>query len=103
MEAQTVDTTWRVGAERARPSVALALASALTAFAAASWTLWDHGLLGGPEAMQGSARGTSLVVVALALPVLLASVVVVRRGSQAALVGWAGATLYLVYNAVLLL
>jgi hypothetical protein len=83
--------------------VFLALASALTAFAAGSWTLWDHGLLGGPEAMQGSARGTSLVVIALAVPVLLASVVAARRGSGTALVGWGGTTLYLVYNAVLLL
>ena len=81
----------------------LALASALTAFAAGAWTLWDDGLLGGPAAMQGSARGTSLVVVALGVPVLLASVLAVRRGSEMALVGWAGATLYLVYNAVLLL
>jgi len=83
--------------------VSLALASALIAFAAGAWTFWDHGLLGGPEAMQGSARGTSLVVVALAVPVLLASVVAARRGSGTALVGWGGATLYLVYNAVLLL
>jgi hypothetical protein len=88
--------------ERRLP-VRLAVAHAATSLAAGLWTLWDHGLLGGPEAMQGSARGTSLVVVAVAVPLLLVSVAAARRGSTVALVGWGGATLYLLYNAVLLL
>ena len=86
-----------------RLPVRLALATAGVSLAAGLWTVWDHGLLSGPEAMQGSARGTSLVVVAVAVPLLLACVAAARRGSAVALVFWGGATLYLVYNAVLLL
>ena len=53
--------------------------------------------------MQGSARGTALVMGAMAVPVLL---IATRRASHhagAALLVWAGALLYLVYNAVLFL
>jgi hypothetical protein len=92
-----------MGAQTRRTAVWLALANAATSFAAGVWTLWDHGLLGGPAAMQGSARGTSLVIVVVAVPLLLASVAAALRGSAVALAGWGGSTLYLVYNAVLLL
>lgn len=92
-----------MGVQRRQPAVWLALANAAASFAAGAWTLWDHGLLGGPAAMQGSARGTSLVIVVVAVPLLLASVFAALRGSAVALVGWGGSTLYLVYNAMLLL
>ena len=86
-----------------RVAGALALATALVAVLAAGWTFADPGLLHGPEAMQGSARGTALVLGAVALPVLLGSVRMARRGSARALLVWGGALLYVVYNAVLLL
>jgi len=86
-----------------RPPIALALANAATSLAAGLWTFLDRGLLGGPEAMQGSARGTSLVIVAVAVPLLIVSLAGAQRGYAAALAGWGGATLYLIYNAVLLL
>src|SRR4051794_35930212 len=53
--------------------------------------------------MQGSARGTALVLGAVAVPVLLASLWKASRGSGSALLVWAGALLYVVYNAVLFL
>ena len=78
-------------------------ATASVALAAGTWTFLDPGLLHGPEAMQGSARGTSLVLVTVAVPVLLASLRRASRGSgQSALVS-TGALLYMIYNAVLLL
>ena len=91
------------GSATLRTAAGLALVTAAVALLAAGWTLADPGLLHGPEAMQGSARGTSLVLLALALPVLLVSVRLARRGSAAALLVWAGALTYAVYNAVLLL
>jgi hypothetical protein len=81
----------------------LTMVTAVASGVGASWTLLDPGLLHGPTAMQGSARGTALVVLVLALPVLLLSVWVAGRGDGRALFTWAGALLYVVYNAVLFL
>ncbi|CAN7304060.1 hypothetical protein [Knoellia sp. LjRoot47] len=86
-----------------RTATALAVATVLVAGLAAGWTFADPGLLHGPEAMQGSARGTALVLGTVALPVLLGSLRMAWRGSARALVVWAGALLYVIYNAVLLL
>ena len=81
----------------------LALAVSSVSLVGGVWTFLDPGLLYGPDAMQGSARGTALVMVAVALPWLLLTVWASRRGSTSALLLWAGALLYLLYNAVLLL
>ncbi len=64
-------------------------------------TILAPGLLSGPAVMNGSARGTALVVVLIAVPSLVAGVVGARRGSVPALSVATGATAYLVYNAVL--
>jgi hypothetical protein len=79
------------------------MVTASIAVVAAAWTFADPGLLHGPAAMQGSARGTAVVLGAMAVPVLLVSVRQAGRGSGAALVVWAGALLYVLYNAVLFL
>lgn len=81
----------------------LSVLTASIASLAAGWTLTDPDLLHGPAAMQGSARGTALVMGAVAVPVLLASFLMAWRDHGSALLTWAGAMLYLVYNAVLLL
>lgn len=89
-----------------RPSKAATVLSAVTAIvavAAAAWTLADPGLLHGPPAMNGSARGTAVVMLAVAIPVLAASMGRAHAGSAAALVTWAGALLYVVYNSILFL
>ena len=75
----------------------LAVASAL----AGLLTILAPGLLSGPPVMNGSARGTALVVVLVAVPSLVAGVAGARRGSVRGLAVATGATAYLVYNAVL--
>jgi hypothetical protein len=81
----------------------LAVVTGLLAMASGAWTAADPGLLHGPEAMQGSARGTALVLALLAVPVLAVSLWQATRGAGWALLTWAGALLYVLYNAVLLL
>ena len=78
-------------------------ATAVLAVAGAVWTFLDPGLLHGPEAMQGSARGTSLVLLVVAVPVLLAALRSTAKGSGTAALVSAGAVLYMVYNSLLLL
>jgi hypothetical protein len=79
------------------------LAGALAAVAAvaAALTFFVPGVLTGPAVMNGSARGTALVVLAVAVPVLVASMALAARGSARALVCWLGAAAYLLYNAVM--
>jgi hypothetical protein len=65
-------------------------------------TFFMDGILNGTPVMNGSARGTALTMLALALPVLAVGLVTSTRGSvwgQAALIGALG---YLTYNATLL-
>jgi hypothetical protein len=81
----------------------LSLLTAALAVVAGVWTFADPGLLHGPEAMQGSARGTALVLTAVAVPALLVSVLVAPPGAGASLLTWGGSLLYVVYNAVLFL
>lgn len=81
----------------------LCQALGLVTLAGAVPTVIDHGLLRGPAAMNGSARGTALVMVLLALPALAAGFRAIGRGG---VWGWPvalGATAYLAYNAVMLL
>lgn len=77
-----------------------ALAAATTLGAAL--TFWLPGILTGPPVMNGSARGTALVLLVVAVPALTASMGPSVRGSARALVVWAGALAYLVYNSLLL-
>ena len=86
-----------------RAATRLAIAVCVVSLFGGLWTLADPGLLFGPEAMQGSARGTALVLVCVALPWLAGATWAARRGSSSALLLWAGALLYVVYNAVLFL
>ena len=102
----TTATTHTLGTSMTRglrTSTTLAVVTAVLALVSSVWTFVDPGLLHGPAAMQGSARGTALVLGVLAVPVLLVSVWRARLGSGPALVTWAGALLYVVYNAVLFL
>ncbi len=68
---------------------------------AAATTFFVPGLLSGPAAMNGSARGTALVVLVLALPALLWSMLAAKSGSERAVVVWLGASAYLLYNALM--
>lgn len=68
----------------------------------ASLTLWDHGLLLGPPAMNGSARGTALVVLVLGVPLVAVAGWLARRDRPAWSAAAAGGVAYLAYNAGLL-
>jgi hypothetical protein len=80
--------------------VRLGLALAAVSVAAGVPTAVDRGVLTGPAAMNGSARGTALVVVLVAVPLLLLSMRATVRGSARAVVGWLGALAYLLYNSL---
>lgn len=99
MGANTADTStpppvwrWAMGL-----SIALAVCGALTGIALFSF----GGVLRGTPVMNGSARGTALVMAAGGVPVLVVSLVLAGRGSTRALFVWFGSTLYLAYNAFL--
>lgn len=53
--------------------------------------------------MNGSARGTALVALFVALPILLVSMFRVSRGSKRSAFAWLGAAAFLQYNSVLFL
>jgi hypothetical protein len=81
----------------------LSLALAVIAAAASALTFFVPGILLGPAVSNGSARGTALVILVLAIPVLLLAIWLERRGSWRAVFVWLGALFYLVYNAFLFL
>lgn len=60
-------------------------------------------LLYGPAAMNGSARGTALVMLVGGVPLLIGSLLATRKGSTRGIVLWLGALAYLAYNGVMLL
>lgn len=72
-------------------------------FAAAVMLVLDRDVLTGPPVMNGNARGTVLVMAALAVPLLLLAFVGAARGAAWAPLLWLGACAHLVYNGVLLL
>jgi hypothetical protein len=82
---------------------ALSVALAVAAAGAALPTVLLDGVLHGPPAMNGSARGTALVMVVLGVPMLLAGQAGTRRGWSPALPVWLGAICYLLYNGFMLL
>lgn len=91
-------------ARREGPPGALGTTVALAAVttAAAALTLLDRGVLQGVAVMNGSARGTSLVLLC-AVPALLLAARQRRRGVVQAGPVWLGLSFFVVYNAVMLL
>jgi hypothetical protein len=71
------------------------------AVAAAALTFGVPGILTGPAAMNGSARGTALVMLLLGVPTLAAAMLLTARGSLRGPVIWLGTLGYFVYNAVM--
>jgi hypothetical protein len=94
----TADTT---GAGRASYVLSAGLASAALTAGVATFVAKDS--IAGPAVSVGTARGTALVVAAVAVPVLLTAMWSSSRGSLRAIVVWLGAAGYLLYNAVMLL
>jgi hypothetical protein len=82
---------------------ALSLALAVIGGVTAALTFFLPDLLTGPPVTNGNARGTALVMLALATPVLVFSIWWQRRGSWRARFLWLGSLFYLGYNTFLLL
>lgn len=93
------------GAGRVMPArgVAYWLSWALAAVAAlcALLTYLVGSVLRGPAVMNGSARGTALVVLVVGVPVLACSLALARRGSAIAVVTWLATVGFLLYNALM--
>jgi hypothetical protein len=81
----------------------LSLFLALVAAVATALTFFVPGILTGPAVTNGNARGTALVMLAVAVPGLLVSMWMQSRGSWRALMAWLGFLGYLLYNSFLLL
>jgi len=69
----------------------------------AAGTFWLEDLQRGTPVMEGSARGTALVMLVIAVPMLLVGMASAARGSVRGLFAWLGATAYITYNALLFL
>jgi hypothetical protein len=77
--------------------------AAIADAAAAALTVFVPDVLLGPAVMNGSARGTALIMLVLGVPLLLASLWLERRSSRWTHVVRLGALAYLSYNSFLLL
>jgi len=82
---------------------ALSIALALDSFAAVVTALLFQEALRGPAVTVGSMQGTALVLLAVTLPVLVASMALVSRGLSVAIIGWLGALGSIAYQSVLFL
>ena len=105
MDAATAREPARGGTGRVIPAGGIAywLSGALAIVAAVSalLTYLVGDVLRGPAVMNGSARGTALVVLLAGVPVLACSLILARRGSAIAVVTWLAAIGFLLYNALM--
>jgi MYXO-CTERM domain-containing protein len=85
------------------PAYRLSGALAAVTAVATALTCFVPGLLRGPAVMNGSARGTALVILVLTVPVLIGSMVRAAQGSVPAHLVWLGAVAHLLYNGVMFL
>jgi hypothetical protein len=79
----------------------LSAALAVTAAAGSLLTFTVPALLRGTAVMNGSARGTALVVLLAGVPALACSMLLAARGSAAAVITWLGAAGFLLYNSLM--
>jgi hypothetical protein len=91
--------------ETAPSTAAYGLSAALgaVAVAASATSFFIPGVLGGPAVAQGNLRGTALVIMVVAVPLLVVSMYFTSRNSARALVAWLGSLAYINYQAVLFL
>jgi hypothetical protein len=74
--------------------------AAVAGFATAA-TFFVPGVLRGPAVMNGSARGTAIVMLVFGVPVLLLATYLAAWGSLRARIIWLGTAAYFVYNGVM--
>jgi len=78
-------------------SGALALVAGIVAAVGA----FNRGIFRDPPMTAGNAQGTSIVILAVAVPLLIGSMIVARHESKRADIVWLGSLGYLLYNSVL--
>ena len=83
------------------PAYWLSAALAVTAAVSSLLTFTIPSLLRGTAVMNGSARGTALVVLLAGVPALACSMGLAARGSAAAVLTWLGSAGYLLYNSLM--
>lgn len=99
-ESQAGDSAGRV-IERGGIAYWLSGALALAATGSSLATFLIAGVLRGIAVMNGSARGTSLVVLLIGVPLLAGSMLAASRGSARAVLAWLGAAAFLLYNSLM--
>jgi hypothetical protein len=77
----------------------LSAALAVAAIVASASGVVHPSLFRDPSMTAGNARGTDLVILAVAVPALILSMILAARGRVRAQIVWLGTLLYLVYNA----
>ncbi len=101
MTTATAPTARVVASARPPTPHPLGVALLVVSAVAGALTLWLPDLLSGTAAMNGSARGTALVVLVVAAPLGAAGLWRMAAGSARALLVWLGAAGYLLYNALM--
>jgi hypothetical protein len=91
----------RTAEEMSRRTRRLSGVLAVAVLVAAVPTFFVHGVLNGPPVMNGSARGTALTMLVVALPTLLGGLLAATRGSVRGRAAMIGALAYVTYNAML--
>ena len=87
--------TWQIAA------YAVSGLLAAVSMVAAAATFFVPDVLRGPAVMNGSARGTAIVMLIAGVPLLLVSMLFTARGSLRARIVWLGAAGYFAYNGVM--
>jgi hypothetical protein len=75
-------------------------ALAVIASAASAVGVFRPGIFRDPAMTVGNAQGTALVILVVAIPTLIVSMLVALRGSLRAVIVWLGALGYILYNAI---
>lgn len=93
---------WTRSSPGRRHALFLSAALAVLVVTAAGLTFFGDFLVG-PPVMNGSARGTALMMVLVGAPALVVSGQRTLRGSSRSVFVWAGMSMYLTYNSFMLL
>jgi hypothetical protein len=81
----------------------LSIALAIVAAVASALTAFLPEVLRGPAVMNGSARGTGLIILFVTVPVLAIAIRATAHGSTVGLLVWIGAAAHVLYQSVLFL
>lgn len=85
------------------PAYGLTIALLIATVAGAGLSFLLPDLLGGPAVMNGSVRGTGLVLSVVTVPMVAFAMALTARGSTAAFLVWAGGLAHVLYQSTLFL